>query len=309
MSKGENALVDWLRRRFPADPNRVPLGIGDDMASVRFDGDLVQITTDMLLDGVHFDTRQHICELVGRKAIACSLSDCAAMACRPRAATVSLALHDGMAMDDVKRLYEGMACIADEFDCAIVGGDTTSWAGKLAIDVAMLAEPMSSRGPVLRSGAKPGDAIYVSGPLGGSITGKHMTFVPRLELAGRVVLDPELHAMMDISDGLSMDLHRLCAASGCDAELSTEAMEEVVSQAARALANEDGICPLDHALNDGEDFELLIAGGFGMLADSLGLARVGRLTAPSREEQVTMSLCDRQGRFRIIEPRGYEHFR
>src|SRR5512135_2959401 len=134
--KGENALVEWLKGRFVANPDRVPI-----------------------------DTQQHIYELIGRKAIACSLSDCAAMACRPRVATVSLALHDGMSMDQVHQLYEGMAVVAEEFDCDIVGGDTTSWPGKLAIDVAMLAEPMAERGPVLRSGARPGDTIYVSGPL------------------------------------------------------------------------------------------------------------------------------------------------
>ena len=309
MPKGENALVDWLRQRFPADPERVPIGIGDDMASVSLDGNVVQFTADMLLDGVHFDTRQHIPELIGRKAIACSLSDCAAMACRPRVATVSLALHDGMSMDDVKRLYEGMACVADEFDCAIVGGDTTSWSGKLVIDVAMLAEPMSPRGPIRRCDARVGDAIYVSGPLGGSIAGKHLTFTPRLELASRVVLERELHAMMDLSDGLSMDLHRMCVASKCDAELSAEAVEEVISPSARALADEDGVRPVEHALNDGEDFELLIVGGHGVPAGELGLVRVGRMTAPSQQGKATICLCDRQGRFSFVEPRGYEHFR
>lgn len=309
MSKGENALIEWLRRRFPADPTRVPIGIGDDMASLRFAGNLLQITTDMLLDGVHFDTRQHIYELIGRKAIACSLSDCAAMACRPRAATISLALHDGMSMDDVKRLYEGMACIADEFDCVIVGGDTTSWPGRLAIDVAMLAEPMSPRGPIRRRDGRVGDSIYVSGPLGGSLTGKHLTFTPRLELASRLVLDPELHAMMDLSDGLSMDLHRMCAASRCDAELSTEALQEMISPAARAISQEDGISAIEHALNDGEDFELLVAGGEGLQAQELGLTRIGQLTPSSQGDQPTICLCDRQGRFSYVEPRGYEHFR
>jgi thiamine-monophosphate kinase len=310
MSKGENALVDWLRHRFPADPDRVPIGIGDDMACVHLDGNLVLMTADMLLDGVHFDTRQHIYELIGRKAIACSLSDCAAMACRPRVATISLALHDGMSMEDVQRLYEGMACIAEEFDCAIIGGDTTSWPGKLAIDVCMLAEPMTSRGAIRRCDARIGDTIYVSGPLGGSIAGKHLTFTPRLELASRLVLDPNLHAMMDLSDGLSMDLHRLCTASGCDAELSAEAIDEVTSQAARALSDEDGISPTDHALNDGEDFELLIVGEEGMTTtEELGLVRVGRMVSPSQEGRATICLSDEQGRFRVVEPRGYEHFR
>lgn len=309
MSKGENALIDWLAHRFPADPQRVPIGIGDDMACVHLSSNQVLITADMLLDGVHFDTRQHIYELIGRKAIACSLSDCAAMACRPRVATVSLALHDGMSMDDVKRLYEGMACVAEEFDCDIVGGDTTSWPGRLVIDVAMLAEPMSPRGPIRRCDARAGDAIYVSGPLGGSLAGKHLTFIPRLELASRLVLEPSLHAMMDISDGLSMDLHRMCAASRCDAELSAEAIDAVTSEAARALAIEDGISAREHALNDGEDFELLVSAGADLRADELGLVQVGRMVAPSGEGRPRICLSDREGRFSFVEPRGFEHFR
>jgi len=167
--KGENALVAWLRERFPPDADRVPVGIGDDMAVLRFGQSLVAITTDMLLDGVHFETDKQSFELIGRKALACSLSDCAAMACQPVAATVSLALPNTLALEDVKCIYEGMAQVADRFGCRIVGGDTTSWSGRLAIDIAMLAEPLSPRGPIRRGDAREGDALFVSGPLGGSL--------------------------------------------------------------------------------------------------------------------------------------------
>src|SRR6476660_2999117 len=112
MSRGELALVEWLREHLRRDAVRVPIGIGDDMAAVQLDGSLVAITSGMLLDGVHFDTRQHPYELIGRKAIACSLSDCAAMACRPRAATISLALNDTMRIEDVQAIYGGMEQIA-----------------------------------------------------------------------------------------------------------------------------------------------------------------------------------------------------
>ena len=152
MSKGELQLVEWLRATIASDPAQVPIGMGDDMAAVRLDGSLVLITADMLLDGVHFDTREHVYELIGRKALACSLSDCAGMACRPSAATVSLALNSAMSMEDVQALYAGMAVLSRDFNCPIVGGDTNSWSGGLAIDVAMLAEPMSARGPVRRMG-------------------------------------------------------------------------------------------------------------------------------------------------------------
>src|SRR5687768_10989946 len=113
------------------------------MAAVRFDQSLITITTDMLLDGVHFDSRQYSYDVIGRKALACSLSDCAAMGCEPRCAAISLALNHDMSVDDVKLLYEGLAQLADKFHCSVVGGDTNSWSAPLAIDVAILAEPMS----------------------------------------------------------------------------------------------------------------------------------------------------------------------
>ncbi len=308
MAKGENALVEWLTQRFVADGRRVVLGIGDDMAVVRFDGTLVAVTTDMLLDGVHFDTHQHGYDLIGRKAMACSLSDCAGMACEPRVATVSIALCETMSLDDVKQLYEGMAGIGDEYGCAIVGGDTTSWSGRLVIDVAMLAEPMSQGGVIKRSDARVGDTIFVSGTLGGSLAGKHMSFEPRLDLARRLVKGPGLHAMMDLSDGLAMDLHRLCVASGCDAELMSDELDRVTSNAARASSQADGRSPLDHALADGEDFELLVVGDGGVMGEDVGLIAVGRIVARVGGE-ATMTICDWAGGRETLEPRGYEHFR
>ena len=308
MSRGENALVRWLQERFARPSERIEVGIGHDVAVVRLDGTRVAITTDMLLDGVHFDARNHSYEQIGRKAIACSLSDCAAAACEPRAATVSVALNEGMSMADVQRLYEGVAGLAAEFGCAIVGGDTTSWTGPLAIDVAMLAEPMAARGAILRSGARAGDAIFVSGPLGGSLLGRHLTFVPRLALARRLAAESGVHAMMDISDGLSMDLDRLCQASDCGAELQADLLEAVISDDARTMARRDGRSPLDHALTDGEDFELLVVGDDGLGRMGLGLLPVGRIVRrPAGGSTMTILFPD--GPREPLAPRGFEHFR
>lgn len=307
MAEGENQLIEWLRARFPADSDRVVIGIGDDAAAVRLDGSLVVVTTDMLLDTVHFDTADHTPEQIGRKAIACSLSDCAAMACRPRAATVSIAFPRGSSLETAKGLAEGMASIADAYGCAIVGGDTTSWAGRLAIDIAMLAEPMAGRGPVRRSDARPGDIICVSGPLGGSILGRHLTFTPRIELASRLVREPALHAMMDISDGLALDLYRMCHLSECDAILAEDQLRAIVSDAARALADRDGRAPLAHALTDGEDFELLVAADAGLDGASYGLHPVGRM-APRTEAGVSRLFIEREtGEREPLEPGGYQH--
>jgi thiamine-monophosphate kinase len=308
MPKGENALVEWLRSRFGSSAAGVPVGIGDDMAVIDIEDNLVAMTADMLMDGVHFDTREHGYDLVGRKALACSLSDCAGMGCTPRAATVSVALPETMSMDDVKKLYEGMAGIADEFGCSIVGGDTNSWHGPLVIDVAMVAEPMAVRGPVRRSDARPGDLVFVSGPLGGSILGKHLTFTPRTDLAGQLVHQPGLHGMMDISDGLSMDLYRACMASGCRAELDSGVLESIISDAARQLAASDGQSALEHALNDGEDFELLVMGTEALKDERLALIPVGRL-AQARLGEPTLSMVHPDGRREPLEPRGYEHFK
>jgi len=313
MAKGENALVAWLTERFAADARRVPIGIGDDMALVRLDSPLVAITADMLLDGVHFDTQQQSYELIGRKAIACSLSDCAGMVCSPRAATASIALNRDMAMADVQRMYEGMAKVAGQYRCAIVGGDTTSWDGRLAIDVAMLAEPMAARGPVRRSTAQVGDTIFVSGPLGGSLLGRHLTFEPRLALAERLAGEPGLHAMMDLSDGLAMDLHRLCTASGCDAELRREQLETVISDAARTIAQQDGRPALEHALSDGEDFELLVVGDAAIekvpgTEAAASLWPVGRIVSRSAAGQSSLWIISDKGERTSLEPRGFEHW-
>ncbi len=303
----ENAIVAWLSARLGrADPARVPIGIGDDMAAVRLDGTLVAITADMLLDGVHFDTARHGYDLIGRKAIACSLSDCAGMCCEPRGATVSLALARGMRLEDVQRLYEGMAGICSQHRCPIIGGDTTSWSGRLAIDVAIVGEPMSPRGLVSRSGARAGDTIYVSGPLGGSLLGGHVAFTPRLAFARQLAGRGELHAMMDISDGLSLDLHRLCAASGCDARLNEELLEGMISEAARELSAQDGRSSLDHALSDGEDFELLVVGGEALLSACPALRPLGRITE-RQGDSPRIVMAERDGGERVVPPKGYEH--
>ena len=230
------------------------------------------------------------------------------MACQPGAATVSVGLPESMTMDEVKSLYEGIAQAADEFNCYVAGGDTNSWAGPLVIDVAIIGEPMAVRGPVRRSDAQIGDLIYVSGQLGGSIAGNHLTFTPRIDLAGRLAQQPGLHAMMDISDGLSMDLMRLCRASGCHAELDAEALEGVISDAARQLAGVDGRTPLDHALNDGEDFELLVVGTEALRHEQFLLIPVGRVVA-IRSGDPTMAILHAGDRREPLEPHGYEHFK
>jgi len=312
MLGGERAFVRWLQQRTAPKKWPVLVGIGDDMAVVEAggetgdDGAAVLITSDMLLDGVHFETGVHSLEQIGRKAIACSLSDCAAMAVRPLAATISVAWPAGADQDGLKRLFEGMWRIAETFGCALVGGDTTSWPQPLAIDIAMIAAQHPGHPPIRRSGARVGDTLYVTGPLGGSRLGRHLTFVPRVREACSIsqAMGPHLHAMIDLSDGLSTDLHRLCEASNIGTELIEELLEQVVHEDARR-ATADGRSVLDHVLNDGEDFELLLAVNGDApeppAIEDVYLHPVGVAVAEG------LSIKQRDGNHRLLLPGGYEH--
>src|SRR5436309_694120 len=176
---GEFAFIDWVRRRTPADP-RVLLGPGDDTAAVGFTpGAQVLVTTDMLLDGSCFLLAEAGPWRVGRKAMAVNLSDIAAMAGRPVAAVVSVGLPRQGGRVLAEELYAGLREVADEFGTAIVGGDTNSWDGPLVISVTLLGEA-TGRGPVTRSGARPGDVLLTTGPFGGSIREHHLDFIPRV---------------------------------------------------------------------------------------------------------------------------------
>jgi thiamine-monophosphate kinase len=153
-----------------------------------------------------------------------------------------------------EEIYLGLREIADAFDTAIAGGDTNSWDGPLVIAVTLLGEA-TAKGPVRRTGAQPGDWLLVTGPLGGSIRGKHLTFTPRVRDALRLHEAVDLHAMIDISDGLAADVNHICTESRCGAVLHAESIP--IAQAARDMG--DAKSPLEHALGDGEDFELVFA--------------------------------------------------
>ncbi len=246
--------IRWIRQRTPADP-RVLLGPGDDTAALRLTPDTpLLVTSDMLLEGSCFRLAEAGPRLIGRKAIAINLSDIAAMAGRPVAAVVSVGLPRAGGRSLGEQLYEGMRELADAFDTAVVGGDTNSWNGPLVISVTLLGEA-TGRGPVTRGGAAPGDWLFVTGPLGGSILGKHLTFLPRVREAMHLHALVELKAMIDVSDGLAADLNHICEESRCGAVL----FEADIPLTEAVQSMNDGVSALDHALGDGEDFELLFA--------------------------------------------------
>jgi len=308
--KGEWALIDWIRRTAHADPDRVPIGPGDDMALVTLGGDAdCLVTVDALLEGTHFDLGRASARQVGYKALAVSLSDAAAMAALPVCAVAWVALPQGGDMDLAEDLTRGLWDAAERFECPMVGGDVTSWSHPLSIGTALLARKDGVE-PVRRSGARPGDAFLVTGRLGGSALGHHLNFTPRVREARCLARAVDLHAMIDLSDGLSTDLGHVARESGVAAEVHAD--DVPVSDDARRLAETDRRSPLDHALNDGEDFELLLAvspdDAERLLADNplpgVPLARIGRAA-----EGQGVALVHPDGRREPLRPSGWEHFR
>lgn len=257
----EHEFVRWLAARLPSSPH-LRLGLGDDAAVLRWsvDGEAV-LTTDAVTDGVDFLLSDVEPELVGHKALAVNLSDLAAMAAEPVAVVVSLVLpRQGArglsALELAEELYRGMLPLAERFDVAIAGGDTNTWDGRLVISVTAVGRT-TDRGPLTRSGARPGDELLVTGALGGSILGRHLHVEPRVREALVLHEQYPLHAGIDVSDGLALDASRLATASGCGVALLLGAIP--VSTDALRLASSTGRLPMDHALGDGEDFELLLA--------------------------------------------------
>lgn len=249
----ELALIEWIRQRATSAPG-MQLGIGDDCAIWQPSGAPLLFTTDVLMEDVDFRIDETTPQLIGRKAMAVNLSDIAAMAGRPLAALVGVALPKSRGFEFAKQLHEGMQSLADEFHVAIIGGDTNIWDGALVISVTLIGEA-TERGPVRRSGAKAGDWLFVTGPLGGSILGHHLTFTPRVREALELHRLVDLHAMIDLSDGLAADLPHLLDESHVGATLFEEAVP--ISEAVRQMT--DNHTPIEHALSDGEDFELLFA--------------------------------------------------
>lgn len=255
---GEFELIRRIQQRATSHPG-VILGIGDDCALIRppAQDTPIVVTTDMLLDGRHFLLAEHGAEAVGYKCLAVNLSDIAAMAARPVAAFVSVALPRDQAASIADGLMSGMAPLADRFGVSLAGGDTNAWGGPLVVCVTVTGEAVPP-GPILRSGAKIGDAVLVTGPLGGSLLGRHLRPEPRIIEALALIERTHLHALIDLSDGLASDLgHILEQSGGLGATIDSDAIP--IHPDAQTLADRSGRSPLDHALCDGEDFELCLA--------------------------------------------------
>jgi thiamine-monophosphate kinase len=303
MSASEDEITAWFARQARLPAADFPIGIGDDMAQIRWAGESVFITTDMLLDGVHFDLRRATVEQAGYKAMAVSLSDCAAMATRPVAAVVCVALPRSYGEKELKELHSGIMRAGVKYGCALVGGDITSWKNEnpFAVSVAMVSKCVGNE-PITRSGAKVGDCICVTGTLGGSGYGRHLEFEPRVKEAMKIAAAVKVNSMIDISDGLSSDLNRICRQSAAGAIIDAQLIP--ISDEARR--NED---PLGSALNDGEDFELLFTLSRRECEtlvkdwdEPVAITRIGTITDTKRMQ---MKMAD--GQINELLAGGYEH--
>src|SRR6185437_5782347 len=190
----------------------------------------------------------------------------------------------------------GLRDAADPFGCVLVGGDTASWAGKLVMTVTILGKS-AGISPITRGGAKAGDSLFVTGPLGGSILGRHMTFTPRIAMARELAASGAVTAMLDLSDGLSRDIRHICKQSGVG--VIVDSARVPIHPDAIELSRKDGKSPLEHALNDGEDHELL----FTATRDPgvSGLTRIGTIVC---EPGIWI---ERDGVRQPLAPQGWQH--
>lgn len=313
----EKALIARLREK--ARPSRSLItGIGDDCAVQRVGRNFdVLITTDFSIEGVHFRREWHTPEVVGRRCLTRGLSDIAAMGGEPATAFLSLALPRELPQGWVDRFFKGLLATAAEFKTVLAGGDTAQSPKGIYADIVVTGYVPRGRA-ILRSGANPGDVIYVTGNLGGSAAALHEFFagrrpkpsdfprhfapVPRIAV-GRSLREKQIAtSMIDLSDGLSTDLAHICEESRVGAQISAAAIPRA------RVSRERSFVSLKDALHGGEDYELLFTARPGRHVPtriaSVPITRVGRVT-----RQKKMVLVDTNGDRQPLRAQGWEHFR
>ena len=343
----EKDLIAAIRARARGGSHELRLGIGDDCAIVRpAKGDEIVVTTDFSLEGVHFRRDWHTPESVGHRCLARGLSDVAAMGARPVAAFLSLAVPRELLVARrgkswVDRFFDGWMALANLYGVSLAGGDTARApdrdargkkdAGSACFDIVLLGGVKRGRA-LLRSGAKAGDSIYVTGALGGAaaellavgrnprrfagltraVEGHpHFYPKPRLDVARKLAAVKGIHAAIDVSDGLSTDLSYVCEESGVSAELDAGAIpvHRLAVEAERAGWVSS---TLELALNGGDDYELLFTASAEARVPrkiaGVEVHRIGRMVS-RRARRARMSLRDEDGRVTAVEARGWEHFR
>ncbi len=304
MTLSETELIQRLTQDLPADSS-VLTGPGDDCAVLDWSGSKLLFKTDAIVEGIHFK-RDTPPEAIGRKALARALSDIAAMAGTPTHALITLGVHAEMEPSLIEAVYQGLRDCAREHHVNIVGGETTSLS-QLTLSISLIGK---ARKPILRTGSAVGDAIFVSGELGGSLAGHHLDFTPRLKEARWLSDQDIVHAMIDLSDGLATDLRHLLS-DQTGAELLTRALPIRRAAKERARDNPSGKTALLASLTDGEDYELLftvsskdavpLLDGWKAAFPETPLHCIGKIT-----DQPGIALRDDKG-VKPLTLHGYDH--
>ncbi len=292
---GEFGLIERIKKRFSQDAS-VVVGPGDDCAVLKLNSSHYQLfTADMLVEGVDF-TRHTDMYLVGRKSLAVSVSDIASSGGVPKYAVVSVGLPKDFSVECVDRIVKGIDDLARDHKISIVGGDISS-ARYLTLNVSMLGI-VEKNNLVLRSNARIGDIVFVSGMLGGAIHGKHLSFVPRIKESRFLVRNYKINAMIDISDGLLQDFGHILKASGKGGII----YEQLVPKSTEAKDLKDALC-------SGEDFELLFTLD-RLQARALVLDKRFHFTAIGEivDKNYGFELIDDKGRSKQNRFRGFQHF-
>lgn len=323
---GEHALLARLLARLPRPSASVLVGPGDDAAVVTpARNERLVLTTDAVVEGVHFSRAYSTPADIGHRALAVNLSDLAAMAAAPRWALVSLVLPGSWRVADVEELMDGLAALASREGISVVGGNITRTEGPLVVDVTAAGE-VAPRKWLTRGGARPGDEIYVSGSIGGAAAGLEMLQTgagnpdpvcvaryrrpePRIRLGMAIGRARAARAAMDLSDGLADALRQVAAASGTGVRIDAALLP--IDPGARQWWTTRGVDPVGAAIAGGDDYELLCAvskkqGGAlrsvqRHVADP-ALTRIGTLTKDVNERVLV-----RDGKEEVL-PEGFEHF-
>ncbi|MEW6727614.1 MAG: thiamine-phosphate kinase [Bacillota bacterium] len=324
---GESGLIARWAGRVTAGPGVIK-GIGDDAAVLRLGGRTLLVTTDMLVEGVHFDTAYAGWRDLGHKALAVNVSDIAAMGGCPLWAVIALGLPPSTEVEGIDEFYAGLLESAGRWGVSLAGGDTVRSPQAVVINLTVIGEA-APEGVLYRSGARPGDRIGVTGPLGASGAGLHLLQHPVSNLPPAIAdtlrkahLRPEprlaagailagsgcVTAAADLSDGLAVDLGHICDASGVGCVVKAAALP--VAPAAAELARVTGMDPMEWVLYGGEDYELLFTaspetGGEleGLMTEAgLSCCWIGKITADGRR------LLQTPDGLRELRPGGYSHF-
>jgi len=304
----EFSYINWIQKQL-TPPKEVFIPSGDDAAGVRIGNKSLLITTDLIVENIDFTLKEATPFQIGYKSIAISISDIAAMGgnCNKLYVVATVALRKNLVRQFAKELFRGMKHIADKFNVSIIGGDVSSVKGPISITSTVFGISDKSE-HIRRSGACVRDAIMVTGSLGGSILGKHLNFTPRLNEARMLTKKYSIHSMIDISDGLSADLNHILERSKKGAVLLEQLIP--VSDSAKKLSKRDKKSALEHALTDGEDFELLFTlplnHAWRILQDKPFAAPVSLIGIIKKKQGII--LINKKGKNIKVNPKGFDHF-